>query len=85
MGKDIPGNQKQKRKSSNINIQTKQTSRKKSSSGKQTDNRLKTKMEKADFKTFKKYFKEFPSWLSANEPDQDPGGCGFDPWPRSLG
>ena len=28
---------------------------------------------------------EFPSWLSSKEPDKDPRGCGFNPWPRSLG
>ena len=28
---------------------------------------------------------EFPSWPNANESDQEPGGCGFDPWPRSVG
>ena len=26
-----------------------------------------------------------PLWLSGNQPDQDPGGCGFDPWPRLVG
>ena len=29
--------------------------------------------------------KEFPLWLSSNEPHQYPWGCGFDPWPRSVG
>ena len=24
---------------------------------------------------------EFPLWLSGNEPNQYPWGCGFDPWP----
>ena len=28
---------------------------------------------------------QLPSWLNANEPDWEPGGCGFDPWPRSVG
>ena len=28
---------------------------------------------------------EFPWWLSSNEPDKYPGGCGFNPWPRSEG
>ena len=28
---------------------------------------------------------EFPLWLSNNEPNWYPGGCGFDPWPCSMG
>ena len=28
---------------------------------------------------------EFPSWCSGNESDQEPWGCGFDSWPRSVG
>ena len=34
---------------------------------------------------FKGYCLEFPSWHSGNESDQEPRGCGFDPWPRSVG
>ena len=29
--------------------------------------------------------REFLLCLSSNEPDQYPGGCGFDPWPYSMG
>ena len=32
-----------------------------------------------------KHSLEFPSWLSGNEPDQYPWGCGFNPWPSSMG
>ena len=28
---------------------------------------------------------EFPSWLSGNESNQEPWGCGFDPWPGLVG
>ena len=28
---------------------------------------------------------EFPLWHSGNESDQELRGCGFDPWPRSVG
>ena len=28
---------------------------------------------------------EFPSWSSRNESDQEPWGCGFDPWSHSVG
>ena len=28
---------------------------------------------------------EFLLWLSGNEPDWHPWGCGFDPWPLSVG
>ena len=28
---------------------------------------------------------EFPSWRSGNESNQEPWGCGLDPWPRSVG
>lgn len=28
---------------------------------------------------------KFPSWLSDNEPNQYPRGCGSDPWPLSVG
>ena len=34
---------------------------------------------------FKKSFKEFPSWYSGNESNQEPQGCRFDPWPHSAG
>ena len=33
----------------------------------------------------KRMILEFPLWLSSNKPDQDPCGCGFDPWPCSGG
>ena len=29
--------------------------------------------------------REFPLWLNGYEPDWYPGGCGFSPWPRSVG
>ena len=29
--------------------------------------------------------REFPLWLSSNEPDWHPWGRGFDPWPHSVG
>ena len=32
-----------------------------------------------------KFRLEYPLWLSGNEPNQDPGGLRFDPWPRTLG
>ena len=31
-----------------------------------------------------RFWGEFPSWLSSNEPGQYPWGCEFDPWPRSV-
>ena len=30
-------------------------------------------------------FWEFPLWLSGNEPDYYPWGCGFNPWPHPVG
>ena len=35
--------------------------------------------------TLHKLSMECPSWLSGNEPNEGPGGCRFDPWPRSVG
>ena len=35
--------------------------------------------------TFKKDKGEFPSWQSGNESDQEPWGCGFNPWLHSVG
>ena len=29
--------------------------------------------------------REFPLWRRGNESDQYPWGCGFDPWPHSVG
>ena len=29
--------------------------------------------------------REFPSWLSKNESDWEPRGCGFDPWSSLVG
>ena len=28
---------------------------------------------------------EFLLWHSGNKSNQEPGGCGFDPWPSSVG
>ena len=37
-------------------------------------------------RSFKKRFSRvFLSWLSGNEASYNPWGCGFDPWPRSVG
>ena len=35
--------------------------------------------------SFKTGFQESPSWHSGNESKQEPGSCGFNPWPRSMG
>ena len=35
--------------------------------------------------TFKIIIEEFPSWRSRNKTDQEPWGCGFDPWPCAVG
>ena len=35
--------------------------------------------------SFLKQNQEFPLWLSSNELDKYPWGCGFDPWPRLSG
>ena len=35
--------------------------------------------------SLKSIFSEFLSWLSSNKLSQYPEGCGFGPWPRSVG
>ena len=32
----------------------------------------------------KNKLREFPSWLSGNEPSDDPWGCGFNPWVKDM-
>ena len=39
----------------------------------------------AMFVFFKTLWLEFPLWCSRNESDWEPWGCGFDPWPHSVG
>ena len=37
------------------------------------------------FFLLKHVFLEFSLWCSGNKSDQEPWGCGFDPWPHSVG